>query len=202
MYRTESLVQYFPRPAFLNFIFNIILSYFFLHLKVYANEAECKQWRHERLAYTFAFKLGYLEVRGSLLFYLLSCLNLFLICHFKDFFELKSYKGHDHTTLHMYIKTITINVCTDHWITVHIGIYIVLTEMPNKFVNLHHICICNWAFISKCLKVINPIILPDSNNIAQDMPTPAIQHRTAALKTKRLHIFYGFLKIWQKKQTP
>ena len=48
MYRTESLVQYFTRLAFLNFI----LSCFFLYLKVYANEAECKQWSHERLAYT------------------------------------------------------------------------------------------------------------------------------------------------------
>ena len=43
MYRTESLVQYFPELAFLNFIFNLILSCFFLYLKVYANEAECKQ---------------------------------------------------------------------------------------------------------------------------------------------------------------
>ena len=51
MYRTESLIQYFPRLAFLNFIFNFILSWFFLSLKVYANEAECKQWRHERFAY-------------------------------------------------------------------------------------------------------------------------------------------------------
>ena len=51
MYRTESLAQYFPRLAFLNFIFNFILSCFFLYLKVYANEAECKQWRHERFAY-------------------------------------------------------------------------------------------------------------------------------------------------------
>ena len=50
MYRTDSLVQYFPRPAFLNFTFNFISSCFFLYLKVYANEAECKQWRHERLA--------------------------------------------------------------------------------------------------------------------------------------------------------
>ena len=40
MYRTESLVQYFPRLAFLNFIFNFILSCFFLYLKVYANEAD------------------------------------------------------------------------------------------------------------------------------------------------------------------
>ena len=38
MYRTESLVQYFPRLAFLNFIFDFILSCFFLYLKVYANE--------------------------------------------------------------------------------------------------------------------------------------------------------------------
>ena len=38
MYRTESLVQYFPQLAFLNFIFNSILSRFFLYLKVYANE--------------------------------------------------------------------------------------------------------------------------------------------------------------------
>ena len=52
MYRTESLVQYFPRLAFLDFIFNFILSCFFLYLKVYANEAERKQWRHERFAYT------------------------------------------------------------------------------------------------------------------------------------------------------
>ena len=43
MYRTESLVQYFLRLAFLNFIFNFILSCFFLYLKVHANEAECKQ---------------------------------------------------------------------------------------------------------------------------------------------------------------
>ena len=49
-YRTESLVQYFPRLAFLNFIFNFILSCFFLYLKVYANEAECKQLHHERFA--------------------------------------------------------------------------------------------------------------------------------------------------------
>ena len=42
MYRTESLVQYFPRLAFLNFIFNFILSCFFPYLEVYANEAECK----------------------------------------------------------------------------------------------------------------------------------------------------------------
>ena len=34
MYRTESLVQYFPRLAFLNFIFNSILSCFFLYVKV------------------------------------------------------------------------------------------------------------------------------------------------------------------------
>ena len=40
MYRTESLVQYFPRLSFLNFIFNFILSCFFLYLKVYANEAD------------------------------------------------------------------------------------------------------------------------------------------------------------------
>ena len=45
-----SVVQYFPRLAFLNFILNFILSCFFLYLKVYANEAECKQWRHERFA--------------------------------------------------------------------------------------------------------------------------------------------------------
>ena len=44
----ESLVQYSLRLAFLNFIFNFILSCFFLYLKVYVNEAECKQWRHER----------------------------------------------------------------------------------------------------------------------------------------------------------
>ena len=43
MYRNESLVQYFPRLAFLNFISNFILPCFFLYLKVYANEAECKQ---------------------------------------------------------------------------------------------------------------------------------------------------------------
>ena len=55
MYRTESLVRYFPRLAFLNFIFNFILSCFFLYLKVYANEAECKQWHHERFAYTLQF---------------------------------------------------------------------------------------------------------------------------------------------------
>ena len=41
MYRTE--VQHFLRLAFLNFIFSFILSCFFLYLKVYANEAECKQ---------------------------------------------------------------------------------------------------------------------------------------------------------------
>ena len=45
-----SVVQYFPRLAFLNFILNFILSCFFLYLKVYANEAECKQWRHEKFA--------------------------------------------------------------------------------------------------------------------------------------------------------
>ena len=39
----ESLVQYSLRLAFLNFIFNFILSCFFLYLKVYVNEAECKQ---------------------------------------------------------------------------------------------------------------------------------------------------------------
>ena len=42
MYRTESFVQYFPRLAFLNFIFSFILSRFFLYVKVYANEAERK----------------------------------------------------------------------------------------------------------------------------------------------------------------
>ena len=52
MYRTESLVQYFPQLPFSNFIFNFILSCFFLYLKVYANEAECKKWCHERFAYT------------------------------------------------------------------------------------------------------------------------------------------------------
>ena len=52
VYRTESLVQYFPLLGFLNFIFNFILSCFFLNLKVYANEAERKQRRHERFAYT------------------------------------------------------------------------------------------------------------------------------------------------------
>ena len=54
MYRTESLVQYFPGLAFLNFMFNFILSCFFLYLKVYANEAERKrkQWRHKRLTYS------------------------------------------------------------------------------------------------------------------------------------------------------
>ena len=57
MYRTESLVQFFPRLAFLNFIFILILSCYFLYLKVYANEAERKQWRHERFAYTRVLKL-------------------------------------------------------------------------------------------------------------------------------------------------
>ena len=52
MYKTESLVLYFPWLAFLNFIFNFILSCFFLYLKVYANEAECKQWCHKRFAHT------------------------------------------------------------------------------------------------------------------------------------------------------
>ena len=51
MYRTKSLVHYFPRLSFLNFIFSFILSCFFLCLKVYANEAECKQWHHKRFAY-------------------------------------------------------------------------------------------------------------------------------------------------------
>ena len=34
-----------------------MLSCFFLYLKVYANEAERKQWRHERFAYTFEYWL-------------------------------------------------------------------------------------------------------------------------------------------------
>ena len=70
MYRTQSLVQYFPRLAFLNFIFNFILSCFFLYLKVYANEAGRKQWRHERFAYCM-FLYGW-SVLG-LMFWLFIC---------------------------------------------------------------------------------------------------------------------------------
>ena len=57
----------FSSTSFLKFIFNFILSCFFLYLKVYANEAERKQWRHER----FAYKNTYLtSVLKSLIFVL------------------------------------------------------------------------------------------------------------------------------------
>ena len=66
MYGAERSVQYFPRLAFLSFIFNFILSCFFLHLKVYANEAERKQWRHERFAYTLGYTKPFEKCMGFL----------------------------------------------------------------------------------------------------------------------------------------
>ena len=99
MYRTESLVQYFPRLAFLNFTFNFILSCFILYLKVYANEAECKQWRHERFAYSHSTK--YICTQDTILHpatvYLCSFKELFLF-NFKDILvnckEINSFKWH------------------------------------------------------------------------------------------------------------
>ena len=61
MYRTESLVQYFPQLAFLNFIFNFILSCFFLYLKVYANEVECNNDNNNNLYLSVKAKIALTE---------------------------------------------------------------------------------------------------------------------------------------------